>query len=127
MEAMSYSLPMVMTILSEVGKQVKKRFEDYRDDHALEVVDKETSEEVKFPLIRGPEATRLVSAVDRIRESEKLAPRTFLMALVGQYDAFLTALIGAIIEARPELLEGTQRSLTLSELTQFGTIEESRR
>jgi hypothetical protein len=46
--------------------------------------------------------------------------------MVSQYDAFLSQLIATMFYIKPELLNGSERKLTFSELVEFGTIENAR-
>jgi hypothetical protein len=58
--------------------------------------------------------------------AEVLVPRSFFVNLVSQYDAFLGSLIRALLLAKPEVLNASDRALTFSELLAFGSIDAAR-
>ena len=55
-----------------------------------------------------------------------LVPRSFLVALVSQYDAFLGRLIRSLLIARPEILNGSERTLSFADLMAFDNLDAAR-
>lgn len=53
-------------------------------------------------------------------------PRIFFCALVHQYDAYLGKLLRTAFYARPELVNGLQRTLTFEDLVRYTSIEDAR-
>jgi hypothetical protein len=64
--------------------------------------------------------------LQRAAVATEVVPKSFLVALVSQLDAYLGSLLKSIFMLRPELLESSERSLTFAELTKFGTLEKAR-
>ena len=64
--------------------------------------------------------------IEKAHMAIELIPRSFVITLVAQYDAFLSDLIKNIFLARPELLSNSERKMTLSELNNFSEIEQAR-
>jgi hypothetical protein len=64
--------------------------------------------------------------VERLVIAVNLVPNSFLVSLVSQYDSFLSELLTSIFNARPELLLGSERSLTFKELSSFGSLADAR-
>lgn len=56
----------------------------------------------------------------------ELLPRMSLVSLVSIYDVYLARLVRAMFRARPEMLSGSNRQLTYSELSNFSTLQEAR-
>lgn len=77
----------------------------------------------RFPLRYGPEASRLAKRVRHAWRGVELVPRNFLVSLVSTFDAFLGRLLAALFRERPELLDSSDRTLTLSQLTALGSID----
>jgi hypothetical protein len=69
---------------------------------------------------------RLMRRVHRADLALTLVPRGLLVALVSQFDAYVGALIRQLFTLRPELLDASGRTLTFSQLTEFGSIEAAR-
>lgn len=55
-----------------------------------------------------------------------LVPRSIFVALVSQYDAFLGRLLRAIFLRRPELLNVSEKEVSVSQLLAFGSLDEAR-
>lgn len=72
------------------------------------------------------EIQEIETELDRIHAGFAAVPRSFLVALVSEYDAYLGGLIKALFYLRPELLEASERSLTFAELCQFGSVDAAR-
>jgi hypothetical protein len=67
-----------------------------------------------------------VFLLKRIDAGQEVAPRSFLVALISQYDAYLGNLLKSLLSLRPELLESSERSLTFAELCKFKSIDDAR-
>lgn len=68
----------------------------------------------------------IVKQYNRLKASMRSIPRSFFVALVSQYDAYLGNLMKEVFSAVPGLLDNSERSLTFSELSGFGSIEVAR-
>jgi len=55
-----------------------------------------------------------------------LLPRMSLVSLVSIYDVYVARLVRAMFRAKPEMLSGSNRQLTYSELSAFATLQEAR-
>jgi hypothetical protein len=66
---------------------------------------------------------RLEGRYQKARLAQQLVPRTFLVSLVSQFDAFLGRLIKQLFNMKPEALDSSASTLTFSQLTRFGSIE----
>jgi hypothetical protein len=64
--------------------------------------------------------------LERAAKAMKTIPRSFVVALVSQFDALVGGLLRTIFYVRPELLDSSERVLTFKELTEFGSVENAR-
>ena len=71
-------------------------------------------------------ADRLERRLRRTNTGLEIVPRSFVVALVSEYDAFLGALLKAVFLRRPELLSGSGRSVAVAELFDFQTLEDAK-
>jgi hypothetical protein len=69
---------------------------------------------------------RLMGRWEKADLAVQLVPRTFLVSLVSQFDAFLGRLIKRLFMLKPDALDSSESTMTLSELTEFGSIENAR-
>lgn len=56
----------------------------------------------------------------------KNVPNSLLVALVSQYDAFLGKLLIIILLTKPEMLNSSEKALTLAQLVEFGSVDDAR-
>lgn len=68
-------------------------------------------------------AARLIEKLGKASAAVDLVPQVFVLALVGQFDAFVGRILRFLYLARPELMAKSDRSLTLAQLTELGTME----
>jgi hypothetical protein len=69
---------------------------------------------------------RFENRVHRTTLAYDLVPRGFLVSLISQYDAFLGSLIRQLFKIRPEILNSSASTLTFSQLSEFGSIDDAR-
>jgi len=67
-----------------------------------------------------------LTLLKRLNAGQEVAPRSFLVALISQYDAYLGNLLKSLFSLRSELLESSERSLTFSELCKFQSVDNAR-
>ena len=58
--------------------------------------------------------------------SRTIIPRTLLVSLVSQYDAFLARLVGGIFLLKPDTLLASSRSMEFSKIVTYSTVDEIR-
>jgi len=59
--------------------------------------------------------------------AQELVPRTFLVSLVSQFDAFLGNLIRQLFNLKPDTLNTSESTLTFSQLKEFGSMDAARK
>jgi len=69
---------------------------------------------------------RLEGRVHKTTLAKTLVPRGFLVSLISQFDAFLGSLIRQLFKIKPEILNSSANTLTFSQLSEFGSIEDAR-
>jgi hypothetical protein len=66
---------------------------------------------------------RLKQRLDRQHFAREAVPRSLTVALLSEFDAFIGRLIRLLFITKPEALNASQRTLTLADILQFGSIE----
>ncbi len=56
----------------------------------------------------------------------EIVPRSLLVALISQYDAFLSGLVRALFIHQPSLIKSSNRTIEFSEILKFSSIEEAK-
>jgi hypothetical protein len=104
-----------MEVIEEFGKFLTKNGKRTGQDNLIQIDISHISE---FQKLKGN--------LDRTSVAEALVPRSFLVALVSQYDNFLGLLIKTILLSKPEILNGSEKTFSFSELASFDSIEAAR-
>src|SRR5690625_571739 len=123
-DSLSETLPLAMAINQHVNKSAAKSYEEFKDSH------------VKYDDINGEEVMlvdyehvhkyrRLSRRLKNTNIAQKVVPRSFLVSLVSQYDAFIGSLVKELLNAKPEILSDSDRQLTFSQLKRFQNFEDA--
>ncbi|QDT66372.1 hypothetical protein [Calycomorphotria hydatis] len=64
--------------------------------------------------------------LEKVESASRIIPQTFVIAMVCQYDAFLSRLLKAFFIERPELVSSSEKKLTFREICEFESIENAR-
>jgi hypothetical protein len=126
MESIHVTLPLIMRFLQDIHNDLRTDFRKIRDAHGKIIETEEKYQVVAFPVQYGLTAERLSLRLRNLSTTRKLLPPTLLTTMVSQYDSFLSRLIATIFYLKPEMVSGSERKLTFSELMEFGTIENAR-
>lgn len=119
------TLPIVMAILEVTDERVKKNFIEFVTKNGLEILeqtDDSTTFKVAYELYH--EFNKLSSKVESTELSYKIVPRSFVVSLISQYDAFLGRVIRTILHIKPEILNSSEKNLTYSQLIKFSSLDE---
>lgn len=122
-DSLEDSLPGVMMMITMAEQDADERLKSFADKYGEVVERRDKSVTYKFKAPYDVRFSRLSKAIKRAASSNQIIPRVFVLALVSQFDAFLGRLLRVIFLLRPELMAGSERSLTLSQLLDLGTIE----
>lgn len=122
-DSLATALPLTMSAVEGSRTQARKEYNDFiakhgRNDEGGQSVDLDIRDWLAFQ--------RHTRNLQRSQAASYLVPRSFLVALVSQYDHFLGLLIETLLLTKPELLNGSERTLSFSELVSFGSIEAAR-
>lgn len=115
---------MVMAI-QDVTKRSKEelfKFEDERCEVELEG----DTRNVKVPSAEYREWKKLSRNYEHFELSRALLPRSLLVSLVSQYDAYLGRLLRVVFLRKPEILNGSEKKLSFESLSSFSSIDEAR-
>jgi hypothetical protein len=112
-----------MALQQSMLESRRKELEDFRVKHC-EKADDGTS--ILVPVDYLAAFRRLDDKTHKAYIAMSAVPRSFLVALISEYDAFLSALIRVMYTVKPEMLKGSEKSFTFAELLEFGSIDAAR-
>lgn len=115
-----------MPLIARISVNQDKNFEAFVKDNDLEKGSDEEGYFYSVPIVLNEEFTRLKKRKDRLDVSYFHLPRALLVSLVSAYDSYLGDLVKSLFALRPELVDSSNRQLTLKELSAFSSIEAAR-
>jgi hypothetical protein len=122
-DSLSGTLPNVMFSIASSEAEANDRFKAFAEKYGSENEKTVKSIKYSFPEPYSRRAIKLNTQLKQAGVANKMIPRVFVLALVSQYDAFLGRLLRALFLLKPELINQSDRSVTLSQLLDLGTIE----
>jgi hypothetical protein len=125
-DAIRDTLPMTMLLIQPYNikanddflKFLKENVEEIEDDNGKKRILVKADESKKFETLERNASTSSLAG--------KIISESLFVSLISQYDAFLTRLLKAIYEIKPDVLNGSERNLTFSQLVEMKTIENAR-
>ncbi len=125
-DSLADTLPVAIRVIQAVNQSSGKDFQDFVEQEC--VTSHETGKGKTYTVDGSKyfKYRRLEGRYQKARLAQQLVPRTFLVSLVSQFDAFLGRLIRQLFDMKPEVLDSSASTLTFSQLTGFGSIETAR-
>jgi hypothetical protein len=117
------SISPVMLTLETTKQDIDKMLLKYAEKYGEMTEKTEKSITYSFRPPYDNRAARFKKKTEEADTANKIVPRVFVLALVSQFDAFLGRLLRVLFLLRPELITSSDRSLTLAQLLELGSIE----
>jgi hypothetical protein len=124
-DSLRETLPMTMVLIQEVGKESSRELTAFESENCTVTIEGDMRR-VAIPLEHSRRWKKLRSRHDQAELAHKLVPRSMMVSLVSQYDAFLGRLLRAIFLAKPELLNNSEKTLSFSQVASFPSIQSIR-
>ncbi|UII20481.1 hypothetical protein [Fulvivirga ligni] len=119
-DALAESLPLTIGLIQikyqSNGKKLDKFFESKTKDN--------DDKSFKIPLDDFNEFNRLTRELKSSEAAFNILPRTFVVSLVSQYDAYLGEIYRSLFQTTRELIFSLEREMSFSEILKFEDIEE---
>lgn len=115
---------MVMAI-QEVTQRTRDDLFKYENQYC-QVEEAGESRKVKIPNVHYREWKKRSRRHEHLMLSQKLLPRSLLVSLVSQYDAYLGRLLRVVFLRKPEILNGSDKKISFESLSSFPSIDAAR-
>lgn len=125
-DAIRDTLPMTMLLIRPYNKKANDNFSKFLSENVEEIEDDNGKKRL---LVKADESKKFETLERNASTSalaSKIIPESLFVSLISQYDAFLTRLLRAIYEIKPDVLNGSERNLTFSQLVEMETVENAR-
>ena len=121
------SLLLAMRELARMHRLAHRNFDDFVATDSCDVSYGEDGSPRYRPKSHDfcEEFGRVTSNLDTMHVADRLVPRSFLVSLVSQYDAFVRLLLSALLLNNPNILKSSHKTAEVSELLRFDTIQEA--
>jgi hypothetical protein len=123
--SLSVTLEVSMSAINQELKKISQQFTEFSNEKMTRV----EKDGKKFHSISAESFYRLEELINKMRLYNlaiKNVPRSYIMALISQYDAFLGRLIRVTFLEKPELLNASERNLTFAQLVEFGSVDQAK-
>jgi hypothetical protein len=123
-DSLSDHMKLAMTAIAQSDRQENAKFAEFMSTKATPVSDEKNA--FTIPEAHFTEFRRLERKLARSRLALISVPRSFTVALVSEFDAFMGATLKTFYRLKPDALNASERSMTYSDLMGFGSIEAAR-
>lgn len=118
------TMPLVLRVLSTNAIMKTEKLKDFFDEYGISNL--EVNEPVKIPIQQYGRLRHLSSQVDTAMEATMLYPCNMVVSLVSMYDAFVGDIIKAIYATCPKKLNESKKSIVITDILKFESIEDAK-
>lgn len=118
--------PYEMMMAAAIAHQSSKKHKEYLDTNGEKIKEDGEIASYKLDFKAIGRSARLGKRSDRAKTVLELLPRNFVVSYVSEYDSFLGQLITQILRFKPEIIDSKDKSISLSELVNLGSIGAAR-
>jgi hypothetical protein len=124
-ESIKNALPVMVSAAGSVTSDFRKDLKKFEDENC-EVAENDDERTVRVPYDSLAQWKKLTKRFENFALASKLLPRSLVVTLVSQYDAYLGRLLRCIFLAKPEVLNSSERKLSFQEISDLGSVEAAR-
>ncbi len=118
--------PYQMTMAAAVAHKSAEKHKKFLDENAEKIGEDGETTSYKLDSKSFGRSSRLGRRSDRSKTVLDLLPRNFVVSYVSEYDSFLGQLITQILKFKPEIVDSKDKSISLSDLVNLGSVEAAR-
>ena len=124
-DSIGHVLPGTVMAVQKIAKRTWEELKDFEDRNCEIEVDEDVRK-VAVPYGALGQWKAKVRIHEDFHLASKLLPRSLIVSLVSQYDAYLGRLLRAIFIGKPEILNSSERKLSFEDIASLGSIENAR-
>lgn len=118
-------LPIMVMAMQEVTKRIHNELSEFETKNC-EVTVSGDERTIKIPDEHYRDWKHKSNSYQHFNLSRTLLPRSLLVSLISQYDAYLGRLLRTIFIKKPEILNASEKKISFDALSQFSSIDEAR-
>ena len=128
-ESLRTTLPIIVDVIQDAIEKTDSALGVFLNDHSVFVQDENDPKTYHFPKpLPDGLSHPLIRHIDEVKKavlSSVLVPRSFFVSLVSQFDAYLGGLLRVLFRIQPNLLNHSDKLLSLEELLRFSSLNEA--
>lgn len=124
-ESLEQLLMGMIVAIQHIADETFQKVREFENEHC-EVIEEDDGRRVKVPNSQYRAWQKRIKTFEKFNTSRELLPRSVMVSIVAQYDAYLGRLIKAIFTKMPQLLNSSERKITFEALAGFKSIEEAK-
>ena len=121
-EALAETLPLVLGLISLRLKGSSNKLDKFIETNTIESDSGERN--FKIPVNQFNLFNRLDTDLNVASAAMNILPRTFIVALVSQYDAYLGNLYRALFQIKPELAYSLEKEFTFQDILKYKDLDD---
>jgi hypothetical protein len=126
LDALRNSFVVLMVVSEGVQKHAENEHAEALEKYGVLIENGGEAKRYSVPLAHRRVVEKHYVRISQASSALELMPRSMLVAMVSEYDAFLGRILRAIYSAKPEILNRSERKLTFSELSKYDSIADAR-
>lgn len=125
LEGIEETLPKIKKNLYKEFKDKEKEKDKFVEEYSY---DREYNEEnklirFKMPFDKQRQMNTLIREIGKSIKIARAIPTNFFVSIISEYDAYIGNLIKEIYLNKPDIIKSLEKSLTFSEIMEFGSID----
>jgi hypothetical protein len=124
-DSIKYVLPVMVMVVQQTAKRTWDELKAFEDDNC-EIEEDEDMRKVSVPYGALRQWRKKVRRHEDFHLASKLLPRSLIVSLVSQYDAYLGRLLRKVFIGKPDILNSSDRKLSFEDISSLGSIENAR-
>ena len=118
-DSLAETFPLAVNAIDSAGKASARAGNKFLQDYGSPVEGRNFS----LPPERLAAFRRLHERLLKVKIARATVPRTLVVALISEFDVFVGGILRLFYEVQPDALRASERSLTLGNILEFGSIE----
>ena len=134
-DGLATTLPIIMRTIGESHRKASEEMGEYLQkngklqsskEEVFENDEKRKTETFQLDIEHVQIFEGLRNKGVKFTAASTIIPRSFIVAMISQFDAFLGGLIRVVIYNKPDILNSSEKNLTFSNLLKFNTMDDAR-
>lgn len=122
--SLSETLPITLEAIISAFNKTLKRQEKFEEENTHPDDKDENAMWIKDGALQ--EFLELQKQIKNYGLAMQIIPRSLVVSLISQYDAFLGELLKKLFLIKPDMLNSSEKPLTLAQLVEFGSVESAK-